>query len=137
MSASRSTASKRPGSIANRLMLGTALIAMLCFGVTAALSYREASQALLDASRRTMESQAEAESRRVGADLAAAFATSHALADSLVVQHRAGGLSRVTAAQVLQQQLQSHPEWVGMGTLWEPEAFDGKDADFVGTEAHD
>jgi methyl-accepting chemotaxis protein len=137
MSASRSTASKRPGSIANRLMLGTALIAMLCFGVTAALSYREASQALLDSSRRTMESQAEAESRRVGADLAAAFATSQALADSLVVQHRAGGLSRVTAAQVLQQQLQSHPEWVGMGTLWEPEAFDGKDVDFVGAEAHD
>ena len=98
MSASRSTASKRPGSIANRLMLGTALIAMLCFGVTAALSYREASQALLESSRRTMQSQAEAESRRVGADLAAAFATSQALADSLVVQHRAGGLSRVTAA---------------------------------------
>ena len=137
MSTSRSSASKRPGSIANRLMLGTALIAMLCFGVTAALSYREASQALLESSRRTMESQAEAESRRVGADLAAAFSTSQALADSLVVQHRAGGLSRATAAQVLQQQLQSHPEWVGMGTLWEPQAFDGRDADFVDAEAHD
>jgi len=137
MSTSRSSASKRPGSIANRLMLGTALIAMLCFGVTAALSYREASQALLESSRRTMESQAEAESRRVGADLAAAFSTSQALADSLVVQHRASGLSRATAAQVLQQQLQSHPEWVGMGTLWEPQAFDGRDADFVDAEAHD
>ncbi len=137
MSTSRSSASKRPGSIANRLMLGTALIAMLCFGVTAALSYREASQALLESSRRTMESQAEAESRRVGADLAAAFSTSQALADSLVVQHRAGGLSRATAAQVLQQQLQSHPEWAGMGMLWEPQAFDGKDAEFVGAEAHD
>jgi len=137
MSTSRLSASKRPGSIANRLMLGTALIAMLCFGVTAALSYREASQALLESSRRTMESQAEAESRRVGADLAAAFSTSQALADSLVVQHRAATLSRATAAQVLHQQLQSHPEWVGLGTLWEPQAFDGRDADFVGAEAHD
>jgi len=137
MSTSRPSASKRPGSIANRLMLGTALIAMLCFGVTAALSYREASRALLESSRRTMESQAEAESRRVGADLAAAFSTSQALADSLVVQHRAATLSRATAAQVLQQQLQSHPEWVGLGTLWEPQAFDGRDADFVGAEAHD
>ncbi|WP_447786756.1 methyl-accepting chemotaxis protein [Stenotrophomonas bentonitica] len=137
MSTSRPSASKRPGSIANRLMLGTALIAMLCFGVTAALSYREASQALLESSRRTMESQAEAESRRVGADLAAAFSTSQALADSLVVQHRAATLSRATAAQVLQQQLQSHPEWVGLGTLWEPQAFDGRDAEFVGAEAHD
>jgi methyl-accepting chemotaxis protein len=137
MSASRSSASKRPGSIANRLMLGTALIAMLCFGVTAALSYREASQALLESSRRTMQSQAEAESNRVGADLAIAFATSQALADSLVVQHRAATLSRATAAQVLQQQLQAHPEWVGLGTLWEPQAFDGRDADFVGAEAHD
>ncbi|WP_313348034.1 methyl-accepting chemotaxis protein [Stenotrophomonas sp.] len=137
MSVSRSSVSKRPGSIAHRLMLGTALIAMLCFGVTAALSYHEASQALLESSRRTMESQAEAESRRVGADLAAAFSTSQALADSLVVQHRVGTLTRVTAAQVLQQQLQSHPEWVGLGTLWEPEAFDGRDAAFVNAEAHD
>ncbi|MGA6149211.1 MULTISPECIES: methyl-accepting chemotaxis protein [Stenotrophomonas] len=137
MPASRSTASKRPGSIANRLMLGTALIAMLCFGVTAAISYREASQALVESSRRTMQSQAEAEARRVNTDLSAAFATSQALADSLVVQHAAGTLSRGTAAQILQQQLRSHPEWVGLGTLWEPQAFDGKDADFVDAEAHD
>ncbi|WP_422507079.1 methyl-accepting chemotaxis protein [Stenotrophomonas sp. GZD-301] len=137
MPASRSTASKRPGSIANRLMLGTALIAMLCFGVTAAISYREASQALVESSRRTMQSQADAEARRVNADLSAAFATSQALADSLVVQHAAGTLSRATAAQILQQQLHSHPEWVGLGTLWEPQAFDGKDADFADAPAHD
>ncbi|MCF7751698.1 HAMP domain-containing protein [Bacillus subtilis subsp. subtilis] len=137
MPAPRTSTAKRPGSIANRLMLGTALIAMLCFGVTAAISYREASRALIDASRQTMQSEADAESRRVGAELSAAFATSQALADSLVVQHGAGTLSRATAAQVLQQQLHSHPEWVGMGTLWEPQAFDGKDAAFVDADAHD
>jgi methyl-accepting chemotaxis protein len=136
MPASR-TPSPRPGSIANRLMLGTALIAMLCFGVTAAISYREASQALIEASRQTMQSQADAESRRVGAELATAFSTSQALADSLVVQHSAGTLSRATASQVLQQQLRSHPEWVGLGTLWEPQAFDGKDSEFVDAPAHD
>jgi len=61
MPVSRPTASKRPGSIANRLILGTALIAMLCFGVTAAISYREASASLVDASRHTMQSEAQAE----------------------------------------------------------------------------
>ncbi|HCV97045.1 MAG TPA: chemotaxis protein, partial [Stenotrophomonas sp.] len=137
MPASRPTSSPRPGSIANRLMLGTALIAMLCFGITAAISYREASQALMDSSRQTMQSEANAESRRVGADLAAAFSTSQALADSLVVQHATGTLTRATAAQVLQQQLRSHPEWVGLGTLWEPQAFDGKDSEYVDAEAHD
>jgi len=137
MSASRTAASPRPGSIANRLMLGTALIAMLCFGVTAAISYREASQALIGASRQTMQSEADAESRRVGAELATAFATSQALADSLVVQHAAGTLNRAVAAQVVEQQLRSHPEWVGFGTLWEPQAFDGKDSEFVDAPAHD
>jgi len=137
MSASRTAASPRPGSIANRLMLGTALIAMLCFGVTAAISYREASQALIAASRQTMQSEADAESRRVGAELATAFATSQALADSLVVQHAAGTLNRAVAAQVVEQQLRSHPEWVGFGTLWEPQAFDGKDSEFVDAPAHD
>jgi methyl-accepting chemotaxis protein len=137
MSASRTAASPRPGSIANRLMLGTALIAMLCFGVTAAISYREASQALIAASRQTMQSEADAESRRVGAELATAFATSQALADSLVVQHAAGTLNRAVAAHVVEQQLRSHPEWVGFGTLWEPQAFDGKDSEFVDAPAHD
>ena len=137
MPASRPTSSPRPGSIANRLMLGTALIAMLCFGITAAISYREASQALIDSSRQTMQSEANAESRRVGADLANAFSTSQALADSLVVQHATGTLTRATAAQVLQQQLRSHPEWVGLGTLWEPQAFDGKDSEYVDAEGHD
>jgi methyl-accepting chemotaxis protein len=137
MPASRPISSQRPGSIANRLMLGTALIAMLCFGVTAAISYREASQALIDSSRQTMQSEANAESRRVGADLANAFSISQALADSLVVQHAAGGLTRATASHVVEQQLRSHPEWVGLGTLWEPQAFDGKDSAFVDAEAHD
>ena len=137
MPVSRPTASKRPGSIANRLMLGTALIAMLCFGVTAAISYREASASLVDASRHTMQSEAQAEALRVSGDLSSAFATSQALAQNLLVQRAAGTLSRATVAAVIHQQVQVHPEWVGFGTLWEPEAFDGKDTEFVGAEAHD
>lgn len=137
MSVSRTAPRPRPGSIANKLMLGTALIAMLCFGVTAAISYREASAALVDASRRTMQSQAEAESLKVSADLSSAFAISQALAQSLLVQRTEGTLSRATAAAVLQQQVQAHPEWVGAGMLWEPNAFDGKDSAFVDAPAHD
>jgi len=137
MSVSRSTSAKRPGSIAHKLMLGTALIAMLCFGVTAAISYREASASLIEASRRTMESQAQAEALRVSADLAKASATSQTLVQSLLVQRAQGTLTRATVAAIFQQQLQAHPEWVGIGTLWEPDVFDGKDAEFVGAEAHD
>ena len=38
---------------------------------------------------------------------------------------------------MLGEQLRSHPEWLGKSTMWEADAFDGKDAEFVNTEAHD
>ncbi|MGY2498221.1 hypothetical protein, partial [Klebsiella pneumoniae] len=69
MPSSRSVAARRPGSIAHKLMLGTAVIALLCFGLTAFLIYRQASASLVNASRQTMASEATAEARQVAADL--------------------------------------------------------------------
>ena len=54
MPSSRSAAARRPGSIAHKLMLGTAAIALLCFGLTAFLIYRQASASLISASRQTL-----------------------------------------------------------------------------------
>ncbi|HYQ25106.1 methyl-accepting chemotaxis protein [Stenotrophomonas sp.] len=138
MPSSRSAAARRPGSIAHKLMLGTALIALLCFGVTAFLIYRQASASLVGASRQTMASEANAEARKVAADLGTAFASNDAMAEAVLAQRARGDVpDRAALAAIIGEQLHAHPEWVGKSTMWEPNAFDGRDADFVNTEAHD
>ncbi|MCW4472659.1 methyl-accepting chemotaxis protein [Xanthomonas sp. H13-6] len=124
-------------SIASRLMLGTALVAVLSFGLTAFISYLRSSDALLSTSRTSLENLANLEAQRIAAELARGFESNDALASSFLSQRRQGALSRQAASGVVRQQLESHPEWVGMGTLWEPQAFDGNDHAHIDAEGHD
>ncbi|WP_336032393.1 methyl-accepting chemotaxis protein [Stenotrophomonas indicatrix] len=138
MSSSRSVAARRPGSIAHKLMLGTAVIALLCFGATAFLIYHQASSALVSSSRQTMASEARAEARQVAADLGTAFASNDAMVETVLAQRARGDVpDRASLANVIGEQLHAHPEWLGKSTMWEANAFDGKDAEFVNSEAHD
>ncbi|WP_295949183.1 methyl-accepting chemotaxis protein [uncultured Xanthomonas sp.] len=127
---------RRRGSVAKRLMLGTGLLALACFGLTAMIIYWRSSEALLSTSRSSIENLAQVEAQRVSREIGVAFDASDALADSFRVQH-AAGLSRATATAVLRSQLDAHPQWLGISTMWEPDAFDGNDKAFVGTEGHD
>ncbi|EGD08261.1 methyl-accepting chemotaxis protein [Xanthomonas vesicatoria] len=125
------------GRLAYRLMLGTAVIASLCFGLTAAISYWQSSRALIASAQTTMQSVARFQAEQVSNELGQAFVAGQSVANALLAQRAHGGISRDAAAAIVHHQLQNHPEWVGMGTLWEPQAFDGKDSAYVGAEGHD
>ncbi|MCC8557150.1 hypothetical protein LN533_01020 [Xanthomonas vesicatoria] len=125
------------GRLAYRLMLGTAVIASLCFGLTAAISYWQSSRALIASAQTTMQSVARFQAEQVSNELGQAFVAGQSVASALLAQRAHGGISRDAAAAIVHHQLQNHPEWVGMGTLWEPQAFDGKDSAYVGAEGHD
>ncbi len=125
------------GRLAYRLMFGTAVIASLCFGLTAAITYWQSSGALSTSAQATMQNAARYQAEQIGSELGQALTTGQSLATSLLVQRANGGISRDTAAAVIHDQLQDHPEWVGMGTLWETQAFDGKDSDFANAKGHD
>jgi methyl-accepting chemotaxis protein/methyl-accepting chemotaxis protein-1 (serine sensor receptor) len=45
--------------------------------------------------------------------------------------------NRDNVVALLKQTLESYPSSIGLHTGWEPNAFDGKDAEFVGKPAHD
>ncbi|MCM5550775.1 methyl-accepting chemotaxis protein, partial [Xanthomonas hortorum pv. pelargonii] len=132
-----STQSRSGGSLAYRLMLGTAVAALLCFGLTAAISYWQSSRALNASAQATMQNAAHFQAEQIGGELGQAFTTGKALATTLLVQRANGTINRETAAAVVHDQLQDHPEWVGMGTLWEAQAFDGKDSAYVSAKGHD
>ncbi|KAB7771937.1 chemotaxis protein [Xanthomonas maliensis] len=118
-------------------MLGTAVAALLCFGVTAAITYWQSSRALIGAAQITMRNAAHAQAEQIASELDQALTTGQAVATTLLVQRGNRSLDRQTAAALVHDQLQNHPEWVGMGTLWEPQAFDGQDTAYRGSAGHD
>ena len=124
-------------SIAMRLMLGMALVATVAFGLTALFIYLRSSDALLSASRVSLENIAQLEAQRISTELGHGFEANDTLSRSFLALRQQGGFSRVSAAQVMQSQALDNPQWVGVGTLWEPQAFDGDDANHVDADGHD
>jgi len=120
-----------------RLMVGTALIATFAFGLTALFIYLRSSDALMSSSRFTLENMANLEAQRIASELGRGFESDQILASNFLSLRQDGVLNRHSASRMIQQQLQANPQWIGVGTLWEAEAFDGKDAEFANAEGHD
>ena len=131
---SKSPAS-RSGSVATRLMLGVALIAIAAFGLTAAVSYWKSSRALLASAQGALENLAQYETQRVAVEMSQSYDAVQTLAENLKTQR--GQVSRAVVDETFKQQVEMHPERAGMCVLFEPDAFDGKDAEFVDAPMHD
>ena len=61
----------------------------------------------------------------------------NSLGSILETMKQSGDADRGKANQLIRNMLAGNPEVLGLWTGWEPNAFDGKDADFVNTEGHD
>ncbi|WP_160874075.1 methyl-accepting chemotaxis protein [Nocardioides flavescens] len=64
-------------------------------------------------------------------DLTGALDTVTVLASSLATMRREGDTSRTVMSQMVRDTLAAHPDYFGMCTAWEPNALDGRDAEFV------
>src|SRR5690606_8108746 len=100
-----------------------------------AISYWKSSRALLASSQATLENLAQFEAQRMAIEMSQTYDATQTLAENLLVQR--GQISRATVDQTLKQQLVAHPERAGTCVLFEPEAFDGKDTEFVNAPSHD
>ncbi|MDR6673025.1 methyl-accepting chemotaxis protein [Xanthomonas sp. 1678] len=130
------TPASRSTSVATRLMLGVAAIAVFCFGVTAAIIYVRSSDTLLASAKTGMTETAHLEAQRISSDVGAAFVSNQVFANSLLAQRHQDKM-RETFSDVVLRELRQHPDWTGLGTLWEPQAFDGKDTAYSNAEGHD
>lgn len=59
------------------------------------------------------------------------------LADAFCALHAAGVRERDTFSQLLRAALEANPAALSVWTVWEPEALDGRDAQFADAEGHD
>ncbi|HQF90833.1 MAG TPA: methyl-accepting chemotaxis protein [Synergistaceae bacterium] len=80
---------------------------------------------------------AEGYAHRVGREFNEAMDTARALSATLAAMKGSEHPSRELALEALRRVLETNPRFLGVWTVWEPNAFDGKDAEYVGKPGHD
>src|ERR1700710_140620 len=63
--------------------------------------------------------------------------TARALADTFAAMRELGIANRHLFDGILRETLACNPQYLGVWTVWEPNALDGRDRDFANTPGHD
>ncbi len=88
----------------------------------------------------TIEGSARTQASRLDAELEVAMDTARALALSLAAQHSAqnpANLNRDQVNSMLKNVLENNPNFLGVYTAWEPDAFDGQDKLYANLPGND
>ncbi|RQM47144.1 methyl-accepting chemotaxis protein [Paraburkholderia bannensis] len=80
---------------------------------------------------------AETNAAGVAEQLSSTFDTLSDASLAMIAMKKNGLANRVAADDILKSVLAAHDSYLGLGTVWEPNAFDGKDADFINTRESD
>jgi methyl-accepting chemotaxis protein len=125
----------RTNSLKTKIILSTAsvLLVSLIFVVTL-----NALSRLRDVKKSSLENSlliTENLSKDIKVKINYTFDVMRVLNDNLVVSR--GKLDRNTVNEMLSTMLVKNPDFFGTYTLWEPDAFDGKDKQFVNQNGHD
>ena len=96
-------------------------------------SYEDVKSTSLDRMRQIAKSEALASEKRIGGTVRII----DGLGAVLETMRGAGDVDRARADQVLHHMLERSPDILALWTGWEPNAFDGKDADFVNAKGYD
>ncbi|KAB2953448.1 methyl-accepting chemotaxis protein [Heliorestis acidaminivorans] len=65
------------------------------------------------------------------------MAEARALAEAMAVLQQKGQTDRETAHQIMRNLVEKNEEYLGVWTLWEPNAFDGNDQAYINAPGHD
>jgi methyl-accepting chemotaxis protein len=131
----------QPGglSLTAKLCIAATLLCVTCVTVTSTvLGVRTASAAREQADQAATLAAREA-AGNVAAEIGRSFSAVKTLADAMRGMKAAGQApSREQLDAMSRQVLELHPEFIGTYSIWEPDALDGRDAEFANkTPAHD
>jgi len=111
------------------------LLTVIGFGVASIVIYERAESVVLDAAMAELRVSARAESAAVSTLLNQAPLLNRSVARVLLDEVLAGRADRATADALIRGVLTPQTQFVGMATAWEPNAFDGRDAEYDGRDA--
>ncbi|CAM2162241.1 methyl-accepting chemotaxis protein [Paraburkholderia sacchari] len=124
-------------SLRTRLLTVTVLTVLMGFVVSISLLTRQSTKAQKASALMYTEQLADATAANIAAQLNAASSTAHRLAEFLAADRRQGGANRQLAIDFMRRIAEANPDYLGVWTIWEPNAFDGRDSEFVRRTAAD
>ncbi|MBP6020016.1 MAG: hypothetical protein KA735_11030 [Burkholderiaceae bacterium] len=124
-------------SLRNQLLLVVACIVIAGFALTVSILSRQAAQYQLSTSMNYATELAQRRGSDATALLRQALETARTLAASLSALSATDQADRSDGDAVLRAALQQNPGYLGVWSAWEPNAFDGRDAEFVSTPQSD
>jgi methyl-accepting chemotaxis protein len=114
----------------------SSLIVVVCLVVGVSISANKASNAVLSLALKQAAEIGRVQGAKVKQDLDTAMTVAKELQKTFMSMRRSGVLDRKVYDAVLEDTMLAHPELAGAWSGFEPNAFDGKDAEFMGKEPH-
>ena len=121
-------------SLRTRLLLFLLPPVLLITAVIILLSHQRLTRTALEQAFDEAEIILHTESRPFIEHIDLAYSLAKNLSVTLSALQKDGSVDRRFISTLLHDQIQAHPQLFGIWTLWEPNAFDGKDADFPQSE---
>jgi methyl-accepting chemotaxis protein len=120
--------------IRGKIVATSALIAVLGVASVAALLTYKAANGLTETAKQGLVTAAHQEAEHVNAEFARAITAARALARTTLAVRAAKTADRPTFESILKTEIEPEQQWFGIWGTYEPNAFDGKDADFAGKD---
>jgi len=127
-------------TIQAKIVVLTGIPILVIMAVLVTLSAISSFQMASRAADQQAYSDAQYQAARIKAHIEVPLDMSRSLAQALAVTQNGGEGTALTRAQVskmLYNILTENPDFLGIWTVWEPNAFDGKDAEFQNTDGYD
>ena len=124
-------------SLRTQMLTVVACIILAGFALTLSILTWQAGQMQRDAALQYAGELAAHNGRAAAVPLQQGLEAARTLAAAMVALKASGHADRQTANAILRSVLEKNPRFVGVWTGWEPNAFDGRDADFASAIGHD
>lgn len=124
-------------TLRNQLILLVVCIVAAGFALTISMLSRQAAKYQLDTSMSYATELAQSRGDDAADLLRQALETARTLASSLSALSATGHANRNDADAILYQVLQENPNYIGVWSAWEPNAFDGRDTQYANTSLSD
>jgi len=132
----RETTSRKM-SLRAQLTLIVVAIVLAGFALTITILTRQAAGYQMNSAMQHAAELATRQGTEATAILRQGLETARTLAGALQALSHSGQFSRAAADAMLRETLQQNPGYVGVWSAWEPDAFDGRDADYAATPRSD
>ncbi|WP_066267993.1 methyl-accepting chemotaxis protein [Hydrogenophaga palleronii] len=124
-------------SLRTKLLLLVVGVVLVGFAATVLTLTRQAGQLQESTALMYAEELATRNAAQIGAELNATMTAARTLSQSLAGLKASGNADRAQADALIRSVLANSPQFQGAWAAWEPDAFDGRDADFAGKPGHD